>query len=282
MNSSFKTLLQQAKLAPHRQLGQNFLTNSAIARRIVTEAEITKEDTVIEIGPGLGSLTIPLTEQAKQVIAIEIDRGIITLHQEKNILPDNVDLIHQDILKTNFKELYQRCGGPIKIVANLPYSISSPLLFALIENRHYMDLAILMLQKEVADRLTAHPRTKTYGILSILLAYVAKISQVMQVGPGNFHPRPRVDSAVVKLQFQPPPTVNDMYPEIDMSVMRSLVKAAFGQRRKTLNNSLASVIPDKSIRTKLFEYCNIEATARADQLSLENYLDLTVHLCRLR
>ncbi len=273
MARTFKDIMKKSGLAPHRQLGQNFLTNPRIAERIVEAAAITDRDTVVEIGVGFGSLTIPLARVAARVIGMEIDAGIIRYHQEQHSLPDNVLLLHQDILQADFDELYHQAGGPLKIVANLPYSISSPLLFRLIDHHHLVDSAHLMLQKEVADRLTAGPGTREYGILSVLLGNVADVRQVLRVGPGNFHPRPRVDSVVVGIRFRPPDRQNQVC--VDKNLLRRIVKTAFNQRRKTIANSLASLFTDRDRLLRLLSESGIDPASRADRLSLEDYRNLT-------
>lgn len=283
--TDIKNILKSGKLAPSKKRGQNFLVNRQTAEAIIANAGVTEEDTIIELGVGLGSLTLPLAAKAKKVIGIEVDRGIINWHEEKNILPANVTLIHQDLLKSDFRELSEKAGGRLKIIANLPYSISNPLVFKLIENREIMEYATLMLQKEVGQRLQANPGTKEYGVLSVLLGAYASTRIVMNVGPGQFHPRPKVDSVVAKITFSPTPKRVKELPDHDYSLLRKLVNASFQQRRKTLFNSLSSSnIPgtDKLNLAAVLEKADIDPKIRPERLSVEDFVRLTIKLRRSR
>lgn len=273
-----KSTLKQHRLAPHKKLGQNFLVQQRIADNIIGLADINSDDTVIEIGVGLGALTRPLSRKAGQIIGIEIDAGIIRMHEEKNELPDNVTLIHQDVLKTDFSVLAEDTGKPVKIVANLPYSISNPFIFKMLENPGAVEWAILMLQKEVAQRLVAQPGTKAYGILSVLLACRASVETLMNVGPGNFHPQPKVDSQVVRIRFLPVPERAVSLPDFDYKLLERVVKAGFQQRRKTLLNSLAAaaiIDVEKEILAGLIEQAGISTRRRCETLSLDDFVLLT-------
>lgn len=276
--TDIKNILKSGRLAPSKQRGQNFLVNPRTAEAIVANAGVTEEDTIIELGVGLGSLTLPLAAKAKAVIGIEVDRGIIQWHEEKNILPPNVTLIHQDLLKSDFRELAERTGSRLKIIANLPYSISNPLVFKLIENREVMEYAVLMLQKEVGMRLQANPGTKTYGVLSVLLGAYAATKIIMEVGPGQFHPQPKVDSVVAKITFKPTPKRVKELPAHDYDLLRRLVNASFQQRRKTLFNSLSSSnIPGtaKANLASVLEKAGISPKIRPERLSVEDFVRLT-------
>ena len=276
--SDIKNILKSGRLAPSKQRGQNFLVNPRIAEAIVANAGVTEDDTVIELGVGLGSLTLPLAAKAKKVIGIEVDRGIIEWHEDKNILPANVTLIHQDLLKSDFRELAERAGGRLKIIANLPYSISNPLIFKLLENREIMEYAVLMLQKEVGQRLQANPGTKAYGVLSVLLGAYASTKIIMEVGPEQFHPRPKVDSVVAKITFRPTPKRVKELPAHDYGLLRKLVNASFQQRRKTLFNSLSSSnIPGtaKANLANVLEKAGISPKIRPERLSVEDFVRLT-------
>ncbi|MCI5131280.1 MAG: ribosomal RNA small subunit methyltransferase A, partial [Candidatus Electrothrix sp. EH2] len=177
-------LLKQQGLAASKKLGQNFLVHQQTAEQVVDFAALSKKDTAVEVGVGLGALTRPLAQAAGQVLGLEADSGIIRLHEEQQKLPANVRLMHQDVLKANFKELVHLSGEKrLKIIANLPYSISSPFLFQLIEQHEQIDFAVVMLQKEVALRLLARPGSKEYGVPTIMLATVATVKMLMQVGP---------------------------------------------------------------------------------------------------
>ncbi|MFO7604866.1 MAG: 16S rRNA (adenine(1518)-N(6)/adenine(1519)-N(6))-dimethyltransferase RsmA [Desulfurivibrionaceae bacterium] len=275
--NNIKQTLRNSRLAPSKERGQNFLVNPAISEAIIAKAGVTGEDTIIELGVGLGAVTIPLAAKAREVIGIELDKGIVEWHQEQNILPSNVTLIHQDLLKTDFRELSARIGGKLKIIANLPYSISNPLIFKLIENRDVMEYAVLMLQKEVGQRLQASPGTKVYGVLSVLLAACASTKIIMEVGPEQFHPRPKIDSVVTRILFDPPPLRVRELPDHDPALLKKAVNAAFQQRRKTLFNSLSSSsIPntDKKKLKVVLEKAGIDPKVRPEKLSVEEFVRL--------
>ncbi len=271
--SDIKSILKKNELAPKKKLGQNFLVHQATSERIVELAGVSKEDTVFEIGVGLGSLTTPLAHKAGKVIGIEVDAGIVRYHNENNSLPNNTTLIHQDILKTDFSTLAKESGGPLKIIANLPYSISNPLLFKLLDHKEMMGWAVLMLQKEVGMRLCAAPGTKEYGVLSVLFASCAKVKDLLHVRPEQFHPRPKVESVVVKISFQPPAKV-----DYDNDLLIKMVKTGFSKRRKTLINCLAtsSLIPlSKQQAVEALDKAGISIKARGETLTIDDYIRLT-------
>ena len=277
VSRTIKDILREQNLAPSKKLGQNFLIHKHTPQLIVDRSGVGSDETVVELGVGLASLTIPLAAKVKQVIGIELDSGIIKWHQESGDLPPNVELIHQDLLKADFADLASRCGGKLKIMANLPYSISNPLLFKLIDNQPVMGWATLMLQKEVAQRLTAKVGSKEYGILSVLLGACASVETLMTVGPEQFHPRPKVDSQVVKIVFDPvPERVKDL-PAHDSILLRQLVKGAFQQRRKTLLNSLAATALagcGKSVVSDILVRAEIDPKIRAERLWVEDFVRL--------
>jgi len=268
--------LHQQKLAPKKKLGQNFLIHRHTAERIVHLADIKKNDIVIEVGVGLGALTSHLAKAAKQVIGIEADSGIVRMHEQQQDLPGNVELRHQDILKTDLKQLARETGDRLKFVANLPYSISTPFLFKLFLHCPVLESAVIMLQKEVADRLLAKPGTKAYGVPTVLLASCAEIKRLMRVKPEEFHPRPKVDSAVVRLTFFPVSERIEKLDKFHANTLRKVVSAAFGQRRKTLTNALQSggFIRSKEQLTGLITSCNISPSIRAEQLHIQDFIRL--------
>lgn len=273
-----KTILQEQKLAAHKRLGQNFLINKNVSEKIVKLAQIQPDDTIIELGVGFGALTGHLAEICTKVIGLEIDSGIIRFHQEKGVLPANVVLKHQDILTADFESLAEKSGGRLKIIANLPYSISNPLLFNLIDHSSKIEWAVLMLQKEVASRLTAKPGTRDYGILSVLLAAKASTKKLLELGPQHFHPRPKVDSQVVKIQFYPKPERAAALPDFDPLLLKKIVNAAFQQRRKTLVNALAAsnlIKADKAALERVLTILEIDPRIRGEKLSVENFVALT-------
>ncbi len=272
-----KEILESQSLAPSKKLGQNFLINDRICKQIVDLSNLGSEETVVELGVGLGSLTQPLARQVKQVIGLELDSGIVDYHRRAQDLPANVSLRHEDLLESDFKGLAQECGGRLKIVANLPYSISNPLLFKLIAHAEVMEFAVLMLQKEVAERLTAGTGSKAYGIVSVILATCASVEPLLYVDPGQFHPRPKVDSVVVKITFHPRPSRAELLPEHDPLLLRALVKGAFGQRRKTLGNALAAAPQlglEKAEVLTLLAQAGIAPETRAERLTVEDFVRL--------
>ena len=274
--NSTKKILRRQKLAPHKKLGQNFLVHRHTAERIVQLADIDKNDIVTEVGVGLGALTRPLAQAAGKVIGIEADSGIVRMHGEQQDLPENVDLRHQDILQTDFQQLAAESGGRIIFVANLPYSISTPFLFRLFANAHLMGKAIIMLQKEVALRLMAGPGSKEYGVPTVLLASCADIRMLMRVKPEEFHPRPKVDSAVVRLRFFPVPKSVERLDRFCPNTLRKVVNAAFGQRRKTLLNALAAgnFCQTKKQLNDLLLSCDISPSIRAERLEIQDFIRL--------
>lgn len=273
-----KAILHQRQLAASRQRGQNFLVHRHTAELIADLAGVTAADRVVELGVGFGALTGPLAERAAAVIGLEIDSGIVAWHREEQDLPPNVTLRHEDLLKADFVRLADESGGRLKIVANLPYSISNPLLFKLLENREVVESAVLMLQKEVGQRLTAAPATKEYGILTVLLNGCARVEKLLDVGPGQFHPRPKVDSVVVRITFIPVPERVAKLPPHDPDLLKRLVKAAFQQRRKTLLNSLsASGLPGtaKESLPDLLNQAGIAPQVRPERLTVEDFVRIT-------
>jgi 16S rRNA (adenine1518-N6/adenine1519-N6)-dimethyltransferase len=282
-----KASLEKHHLAPNKRFGQNFLVHERTAEAIVHAGRITSEDIIMEVGVGLGALTRPLAHAAKKVIGLEIDSGIIRFHEEEKDLPENVTLIHQDVLKADFNTLSELCQGPIKIMANRPYSISNPFLFKLIENKEKMAWATIMLQKEVADRLTAQPGSKQYGVPTVLLAACATVTKLMTLKPAEFHPRPKIDSVVVRIDFDLQADRIKALPAYDRLLLHRVVRGAFSQRRKTLLNTLSSskLLPmaaeqEKAVIKQLTEAAirkaGIAPTARAEDLTLENFVQLSL------
>lgn len=276
---NIKAILKDRQLAPSKRFGQNFLVNEQVVETILDRAAPQPDDTIIEFGVGLGSLTIPLARRVRRVIGIEIDSGIVRWHEEKNTLPSHVTLLHEDLLKSDFAELATESGGALKIIANLPYSISNPLIFKLIEQKEYIESAVLMLQKEVAERLVAKPGTKDYGVLSVLLGACASVEALLKVGPDQFHPRPKVDSLVVRICFRPVPEAVRDVQGFSAPLLKALVKGAFQQRRKTIVNALASAavggMVDKDVIGGYLGVAGIGVTRRADQIGVREYIALS-------
>lgn len=274
--TQIKQILKSNQLAPSKKRGQNFLIHQATSEKIVRLAGVTSDDSIIELGVGLGSLSVPIAMAAKDVTGIEIDNGIIEFHQKNNILPDNFKIIHQDLLTLDFEDLAGKTGGPLKIMANLPYSISNPLLFKLLENPKHIDWAVLMLQKEVGERICSPAGSKTYGILSVLFAGVAKVTKLMNVGPEQFHPRPKVDSVIVKIDF-----FDQNLPPYNTKLLTHIVKASFNKRRKTLLNSLSTSSffqIDKEKLTACLAKAGIAPSLRPETLTIREFIAITNEL----
>ena len=229
-------VLQKYHFVFQKRFGQNFLIDTHVLERIIEAAQITKDDFVIEIGPGIGTMTQYLAEAAREVAAVEIDRSLIPILQDTLVDWDNVTVINEDILKVDVCKLAQEKNGgrPVKVVANLPYYITTPIIMGLFENQVPLDSITIMVQKEVADRMQVGPGTKDYGALSLAVQYYARPQIVTNVPPNCFMPRPKVGSAVIRLtRFQEPPVKVD-----DEKLMFAIIRASFNQRRKTLVNGL--------------------------------------------
>ncbi len=286
-----RAALTAHKLAPHKKLGQNFLVHRQTAEAIVRAGMIAKTDCVVEVGVGLGALTLPLAATAKQVIGLEVDSGIIRMHATENDLPDNVSLRHQDVLTADFAGLAAECQGRLKIIANLPYSISNPFIFKLIENRQLIDSVTVMLQKEVAERLMANPASKEYGIPTVLLRSCATVKKLMTLKPAEFHPRPKIDSVVIRIQFRTMAATEYLADPGNFSLLQKIVRSSFSQRRKTLLNTLGGSglfktgeEQDKAaikIRTEAaLKEAGIDPSLRPEVLHIEDFIRLSEAFAR--
>ncbi len=280
--------LKNHQLAPKKRLGQNFLVNKHTAEAIVRAGSVSKTDIILEVGVGLGALTIPLAAAARHVYGYEIDRGIIRFHNDEGDLPDNVTLIHQDILTADFQSIAELCGGSLKILANLPYSISNPFVFKLIDNANIIDSATIMLQKEVADRLTAQPSTKEYGVPTVLLACCASVKRLMTLKPAEFHPRPKIDSVVVTIDFSTHNSTRDAVDACpyDFGLLKQIVRTTFNQRRKTILNTLSgcswfdvsdasTLSARKALTEAAIQSVNLSPAARPETLTVADFISLT-------
>ncbi len=234
--TSPKILLQRLGLRPKKTLGQHFLVHPHQARRIVTALGLKGDETVVEIGAGLGALTVFLAAEAGRLVALELDPALVRFLREE-VFPDTpgVEVRGQDVLRFDFSGLSREVGQPLVVVGNLPYQITSPLLFKLMEEQQALSRAVLMMQQEVGARLLAAAGTKDYGVLSVLLPYHFSLRRLFSLGPANFFPPPQVDSLVLSLT----PAATSP-PARDPALLARVVKAAFGQRRKTLNNTLTA------------------------------------------
>lgn len=259
-----------------KKFGQNFLIDENVVEKIVRDAGVTKDDFVLEIGPGIGTMTQILCENAREVVAVEIDDKLIPILTEDTLSwYDNVTVIHEDILKLDIVKLAnERNGGkPIKVVANLPYYITTPIIMGLFESHVPLDSITIMVQKEVADRMQVGPGTKDYGALSLAVQYYAKPQILLNVLASCFMPRPNVDSAVIQLtRYEKPPV------EVaDEHLMFRLIRASFNQRRKTMTNSVGNS-PELSVSKEqmaaALEKCGLSATVRGEALTLAQFAEL--------
>ena len=259
-----------------KKFGQNFLIDENVVEKIVRDAGVTKDDFVLEIGPGIGTMTQILCENAREVVAVEIDDKLIPILTEDTLSwYDNVTVIHEDILKLDIVKLAnERNGGkPIKVVANLPYYITTPIIMGLFGSHVPLDSITIMVQKEVADRMQVGPGTKDYGALSLAVQYYAKPQILLNVPASCFMPRPNVDSAVIQLtRYEKPPV------EVaDEHLMFRLIRASFNQRRKTMTNSVGNS-PELSVSKEqmaaALEKCGLSATVRGEALTLAQFAEL--------
>lgn len=260
-------------------MGQHFLTDPNVAALIITRARFEPDDVVLEIGAGLGALTLPLAAQVKRVLAVEPDRKIADLLGNELLSAGirNVTIIEKDILQLDIEDLAKRSGASFKVIGNLPYHISSQVLIRLIRFREVIDAAFLMFQKEVAERLTATPGNKSYGRLSVLIQYCAEIYPLVSVAASAFFPKPKVDSQVVGIKFRHPVS----FLANNESFLFQIVKAAFGKRRKTLRNALLGGnlgFNDEKISAAL-ERTGIDPKRRAETLSVKEFVTLSNLLC---
>ena len=280
-------LLRQHLLKPRKSLGQNFLRYPHIADEIVRLAGIAPNDTVIEVGVGLGALTMALARTARRVIGLEIDQGLVALHEEEDDLPANVELRHQDILRADLTALAAEVGKPLHVVTNLPYSISHPFLFLMLDNRQHIRQVTVMVQEEVAARLMAKPKTKEYGIVTVLFALCARIESLLAVPPEMFYPQPAVQSQLIQITFTP-----EIAPAAELAMVRKIVKYTFGNRRKTLGNTLGAAgfwqqfpaMPQengKSLAKELLQRARIGDKARPEELTAEEFVRLSQTLQRM-
>jgi 16S rRNA (adenine1518-N6/adenine1519-N6)-dimethyltransferase len=258
------------RLNAKKSLGQNFLVDANVLARIVKAVNINPDDRILEIGPGKGALTELLMKTAKHVVAVELDKRMVAFLREKFCQAGNVEVVEDDILDTDLNRLLLgRWSGKWKAAANLPYNISSQVLFKFIDNRNFFSEMVLMLQKEVGERLVARPCTKEYGILSVFCQVYFDISRELLVKPGSFRPIPKVDSLVLKFRVLESPRV-----EVgDELFFRTVVKSAFAQRRKTLWNCLRSAFPlimEKGLMDILHD-CGIDPRRRGETLSLDEF-----------
>ena len=276
-------VLQKYNFSFQKKFGQNFLIDTHVLDKIIRSAEITKDDFVLEIGPGIGTMTQYLACAAREVVAVEIDKALIPILEDTLSSYDNVTVINEDVLKLDIVKLAQeRNGGkPIKVVANLPYYITTPIIMGLFESHVPVQSITVMVQKEVADRMQVGPGTKDYGALSLAVQYYAKPYIAANVPPNCFMPRPKVGSAVIRLECHEEPPVQVE----DEKLMFRIIRASLNQRRKTLANGLKNS-PEISLSREGIEQAIAElgkgASVRGEALNLEEFATLSNIVGRLQ
>lgn len=280
--STTLNLLKKFHIRPNKHYGQSFLIDDAMFRKIVAAGRLQPEDTVVEIGAGLGVMTGLIADVAGRVIAVEVDPHLIDVLRENLRGKDNIEILPRDILHVEFSEIAQDIPErKIKVMGNIPYNITSEILFHLLEHRESIQTAVLLMQQEVAERLTAEPGTKAYGIPSVILSMYADVETLFSVSNRCFYPVPAVQSAVIRLEFRLEPR----YPLQDEAFFRQLVRASFAQRRKTLLNNLKTFrkidkSPDEIIA--LLSDLNIDGVRRAETLTLAEFAALANALATVK
>ena len=275
-------ILNKYKFVFQKRYGQNFLIDEHVLGKIIRSAGITEEDFVIEIGPGIGTLTQYLAASAREVAAIEIDDALIPILEDTLSGYDNVAVIHDDVLKVDLTRLAEEKNGgrPVKVVANLPYYITTPIIMGLFENHVPLDSITIMVQKEVADRMKTGPGSKDYGALSLAVQYYARPELVANVPPNCFMPRPRVGSAVIRLTRHEKPPVEVQ----DEKLMFGIIRASFNQRRKTLVNGLGNApelhLP-KEKTAAVLEEMDLSPSVRGEALDLAGFAELSNRLKKI-
>ena len=271
-----KNIMRRYNIKPNKSLGQNFLINSEVVENIVQSSDITKDDMVIEIGPGLGVLTKYLLEKAKKVVCIELDTKMVKILQDRFSEYDNIEIINTDVLKINLFEIIEKNKGEIrkvKVVANLPYYITTPIIMKLIEDRLDIESITVMIQKEVADRLIEIPGGKNTGAITYTVYYYCTSKKIMEVPNTSFIPEPEVTSEIIKMDLRYKPVVDVENPQI----MFRIIKSAFMQRRKTLLNALtnANVFINKEQGINTLKELNLKENVRAEELTIQDFSNIT-------
>lgn len=265
--TSVRKMVARYDIHPRKRLGQSFLEDLNIVRKIVALAEPATDETVVEIGAGLGFMTEELAKRAGRVIAIEVDPLLASILRERFIGQERVEVVQMDVLKYDFSSA--SAGGRIKVVGNIPYHISSPILFRLLDYRRPISSMILMVQKELADRIVAPPGTKDYGIPSVIVARYTKATCEMSVQPACFYPVPEVVSSVLRIEIRQEPDLSDG------PLFAKIVRAAFARRRKTLWNNLRQTGLSEQTVDRVFVRSGIDRTRRAETLSVDEFSLLT-------
>ena len=273
-----KFIMKKYNIKANKNLGQNFLVSSDAINQIVNSGEIEKDDLIIEIGPGLGTLTKELLERAKKVICVELDKRMVEILNERFSLYDNLEILNQDILKTDLKEIIKKEKNQnnikdVKIIANLPYYITTPIIMKLLEEKLDLKSITVMIQKEVAERLIATPGEKNTGAITYTVYYYAEAKKIAEVPNTSFIPEPEVTSEVIRLDIRKNPPVETK----DTEMMFKIIKNAFMQRRKTLLNSLTNtkIFKNKEEGTKILKTLNLNENIRAEELTLKKFAEIT-------
>ncbi|AIY81282.1 16S rRNA (adenine(1518)-N(6)/adenine(1519)-N(6))-dimethyltransferase RsmA [Clostridium botulinum] len=277
MDIKTKELVKKYNFRFSKSLGQNFLLDESVLNDIVDGAEVNENDFIIEIGPGVGTLTAKLLQKAKMVTCIELDNDLIPILQQELGEYDKFELIHNDALKVDFNEIMKN-EEHVKLVANLPYYVTTPIIVKLLKENHKFESLTIMIQKEVAERINAEPNCKEYGALSVLVQYYCNTKIVRKVSPESFMPRPKVDSIVIRLDRLSNPRVKVQ----DEKLLFDIVRAGFNMRRKTLWNATKVIGLSKEDLQKAFDSCNIDPKRRAETLSIEEFAALTDSIYNLR
>lgn len=281
---NIQSLLQKHGIIPKKRLGQHFLKSLHTIERIVSGLDLTKNDVILEIGPGLGVMTALIAHECKKVIAVDRDASALKTAKEEFCSVENIEWIESDILKFDLLKFIEKdslTSGrsfTLKIAGNLPYNISSQIMFWMLDYRDLISRAVVMLQKEVADRIVSRPGTRDYGILSVLIQSYCRCEKLFDVSPGNFIPPPKVTSSVIEIDF------GKKIEDVDYEMLRKIVKSAFSKRRKTLKNSLANSAPlylPVKIVERLLDESHIDSTRRPETLSIEEYILLAKLISQL-
>jgi 16S rRNA (adenine1518-N6/adenine1519-N6)-dimethyltransferase len=279
--TSPRALLKAWNLRPQKKLGQHFLVDPSTAEMIVRRSQITAADTVLEIGAGLGALTIPAAGVAKRVYAVETDPKLTQLLKTELLVHKltNIEIIEKNILQVDISSLANKSGRGLIVMGNLPYNISSQILVQLIEARDHVSRSILMFQKELARRIKAGPGNKDYGRLTVMLSYCAEIKSIATIAPSLFYPPPKIESEVVEVDFN----ISRAYPSHDETMLFQVIKAAFGNRRKTLKNSLSAsgLHIDPQTAEKALTAAGIDPGRRAETLEAAEFIALQISLAQI-
>lgn len=279
--TSPRVLLNAWNLRPKKKLGQHFLVDPSAAEMIVRRSNITAGDTVLEIGAGLGALTIPAAKAARQVYAVETDPQLIQLMKSELAVHklSNVEIIEKSILHVDMGSLAKKSNQQLIVIGNLPYNISSQILIQLVHSRTHVNRAILMFQKELARRIRATPGNKNYGRLTVMLSYCADIKSISTMAASLFYPKPKVDSEVVEINFN----ISREYPPHDEIMLFQVVKAAFGTRRKILKNALSTggLQIDPRLAREALIAAEINPGRRAETLSVSEFIALQISLAEI-